>query len=58
MDSFNTAREMKTAEGMEQLVKMATERILESLSEDCPNREQCEESAIENYEPMHDESRE
>ena len=30
---------------------------VEMLAEDCPNREQCEESAIENYTPMRDESR-
>lgn len=31
--------------------------ILEELSEDCPNYNQCTEKAFENYEPDHDEGR-
>ena len=31
------------------------EKVLEELEDDCPNRESCEEAAIENYEPMHNE---
>ncbi len=32
-------------------------KILEDLADDCPNYDSCTETAIENYEPMHDESR-
>jgi len=33
------------------------EEYAKELEENCPNRESCEQSAIENYEPMRDESR-
>ena len=35
--------------------KYVWDEILEELAEDCPNRESCDGSAIENYEPTHNE---
>ena len=45
----------------QQVLKLAHEwvwdEILEELAEDCPNYDNCSDNAIENHEPMHDESR-
>lgn len=37
--------------------KDTMEKVLEMLADDCPNYDNCSESAIENYEPMPNEGR-